>query len=126
MHSQTARAISGVEIGGKGTRKSDGASLFGATSSSEPGRLHLIVWEQDSEAWECDCAGYAFRHHCRHVEALRVHLAAQRLAVVESVAPDDRWSLTEKGAIVLAQHRAQSAKREQSRRQGPRAFSLLK
>jgi hypothetical protein len=123
---QTARAISGVEISGKGTRKSDGATLYGATSSSEPGRLHLIVWEERQQAWVCDCAGYAFRGHCQHVDAFRVHLAAQHAASVEPVDPEDRFSLTEKGAVALAEYRAQRELREQSMPRQRGAFSILK
>jgi hypothetical protein len=123
---QQARAISGVEISGKGTRRSDGAMLYGATSSSEPGRLHLIVWEERQQAWLCDCAGYAFRHHCRHVDALRFHLAAQRQAQAEPISPEDRFSLTEKGKVALAEHRAQAERREQSMLRQRPAFSLLK
>jgi hypothetical protein len=122
MISRTARAISGVEISGKGTRKGDGATLYGATSASEPNRLHLIVWEASQEAWTCDCAGYAFRHHCRHVDALCFHLAAEHVALVEPVSSEDRWSLTEKGAVALAEHRT---RRESSMRRGPAAFSLF-
>jgi hypothetical protein len=123
---QQARAITAVEISGKGTRKNDGATVYGATSASGPGRLHLIVWEERQQAWVCDCAGYAFRKHCRHVDALRFHLAAQHAAEVEPVSADDRWSLTEKGAVALAQYRAERERREMSLPRQRDAFSILK
>lgn len=67
-----------VVIAGKGIVKATGAPVYGATSASEPGRLHLIVWEADRHMWACDCARWHWRHSCRHVAALNVRLARER------------------------------------------------
>jgi hypothetical protein len=58
MVAKVARTLAPVEVTGKGTRKSDGAPLYGCTSASEPGKLHVVVWEQAQTAWVCDCPHY--------------------------------------------------------------------
>lgn len=69
-HAMIRGARMGVEVVAKGTRKSDGATLYGVTSASELGRLHLVVWNEAAQKWECDCAGFAWRSRCRHVRAV--------------------------------------------------------
>lgn len=116
MDARDARAISGVQIVGQGHIKATGAVCYGATSASEVDTLHLIAWNEQASEWQCDCAGYAFRHKCRHVDALAVRLACEK------------WRLTEKGQAVLEAERAleEARKRVQSMRRGPAAFSILR
>lgn len=97
---RVARPVSPVEIVGKGTVKTTGAVCFGATSASEPNRLHLLIWDGAAHEFSCDCVSYAYRHRCRHVAALNVRLAAER--------------------------EAERSKRENSMRRTAAAFSVLK
>jgi hypothetical protein len=67
-----------VLIAGKGTRKSDGAPLYGVTSASEPGKLHIVVWEAAQSVWVCDCPRYQWRRTCRHVDAVKARISIER------------------------------------------------
>ena len=112
MAARTVKAsvISPVEIVGKGIVKATGAPVYGATSASEPSRLHLIIWSPTAHEWECDCPRWAYRRRCRHVEALNARLANERVGMV-----------TAKGRAALASYH-----RDTSPRRGPAAFSLLR
>lgn len=111
QHAQAIRRS--VEIVGRGTVKATGLPIYGATSASEPNRLHLIVWSPTAHEWECDCARWAYHRQCRHVDALNERLATERV------------SLTAKGRAVLAAQRAGHDCATAPRR-GPHPFSLLK
>lgn len=123
-----------VEIVGHGKVKATWQPVYAATSASEPGRVHLIVWTP--VGWECDCAAFKFRRgaSCSHVRALSARLAEQLRRRDAEVAaaqfgPNDTFTLTDKGRAALAEWRKrkeEQAKRETSPRRGPASFSILK
>lgn len=113
MAAKAIKQVAPVEIVGKGIVKATGAPVYGATSASEPNRLHLIIWSPTAHQWDCDCAQWAYRHRCRHVDALNACLAGERVG------------LTDKGREYLAAHRAEQDHATAPRR-GPQAFSLMR
>lgn len=120
-----------IEIVGHGKVRKTGQPVYAATSASEPGRVHLIVWTP--VGWECDCAAFRFRRgaSCSHVRALSARLADElrrREAEVAAakIGPDDTFTLTAKGRAALAEWRKEKEVRETSSRRGPAAFSLMK
>lgn len=67
----------GLVILARGTRKSDGARVWGVTSHSRPGyHLHQVV--QIGQRLECDCAA---RVYCSHKAVVHLDLAAEHAAV---------------------------------------------
>jgi hypothetical protein len=132
MTARAVKAISPVEIVGKGTRKSDHAPVYAATSASELGKFHLIAWT--AQGWECECAAFVWRKRCSHVRALSARLAVelrQRDAAVAAaqIGPDDAFSITATGRAALAEWRArkeQEAQRDTAPRRGPQPFSLMR
>lgn len=129
-----AKAISTVEVIGKGSVKATGQAVYGVTSSSEPGHVHLVTWSPTAHQWECDCAAYAFRRRCAHLRELSARLAVElrrRDAEVAAanIGPDDTFAITPAGRAALAEWRTRKEAEEQRNtapRRGPRAFSVLK
>jgi hypothetical protein len=55
MAAKAIKQVAPVEIVGKGIVKATGAPVYGATSASEPNRLHLTIWSPTAHQWDCDC-----------------------------------------------------------------------
>jgi len=106
-----------LSIMGHGTMKRDGARFLAVNSASEPNTWHVVIIRQGR--LECDCRAGQRGQICQHRALVHGELKRER---DEHIA-EERWALTEKGAVAVAEHRAC---REQSMRQGPKAFSLLK
>ncbi|HEV8193314.1 MAG TPA: hypothetical protein VGP82_17765 [Ktedonobacterales bacterium] len=108
----------GLQVRGHGPLKLDGARFLAIDSATLPNVWHIVVIREGR--LECD----------REASCARAPPPASRPgardAERDALLASERWSLTEKGAIALAQHKVQQNKRETSGRQGPRAFSLLK
>jgi hypothetical protein len=109
-----------LSIMGHGTMKSDGAHFLAVNSASEPNTWHVVIIRQGR--LECDCKAGQRGQICQHRALVHEQLQAKR----DEHLANECWSLTEKGAMAVAEHRAQAAKREQSMRRECAAFSLLK
>jgi hypothetical protein len=110
----------GLEIMGHGTMKLDGARFLAVNSASRPNVWHVVVIREGR--LECDCEASKYGRICQHRALAHEVLKAERDAVIAS----ERWALTEKGKVALAEHRAQAERREQSMLRQRPAFSLLK
>jgi hypothetical protein len=110
----------GLQVRGHGTVKLDGARFLAIDSATLPNVWHIVVIREGH--LECDCEASKHGRLCQHRALAHEMLCAEREAVLAS----ERWSLTEKGAVALAEHRAQQEKRESTMRRQPAAFSILK
>jgi translation elongation factor EF-Ts len=122
---------SGVHITGKGSRKSDGATIYTVSSKSQPNTWHLVTVA--GAHLICDCPA---RTLCMHRAVVYVRLLAERQVEQERVAREEqeqeqdatqeRYGITEAGREYLRVWR-------QSQRQEPpqgimhrtKPFSLL-
>lgn len=60
-----------------------GGNGYLVASHSQPGYWHTI------RGGECDCAGFAYRGHCRHIEAIKA-MNAPTAAPASPLTPVDR------------------------------------
>lgn len=76
LHRAHAR---GLEVVGKGTRKSDGATVYAVPSSSQPGRWHLVA--VTGSRLVCDCQAGQRGLMCQHRALVRERIIAERVAL---------------------------------------------
>lgn len=76
LHRAKAR---GLEVIGKGTRKSDGATVYAVPSSSQPGRWHLVAVL--GSRLQCDCQAGKLGKVCQHRALVHERILAERVAL---------------------------------------------
>jgi hypothetical protein len=76
LHRAHAR---GLLVTGKGSRKSDGALVYAVTSSSQPGRWHLVAVMGSRLA--CDCQAGKRGLVCQHRALVHERILAERAAL---------------------------------------------
>jgi hypothetical protein len=75
LHRAHAR---GLLVTGKGSRKRDGAPVYTVTSSSQPGRWHLVAVV--GARLQCDCQAGRRGLVCQHRAVVHERIASERTA----------------------------------------------
>jgi hypothetical protein len=101
----------GVEVCGRGTRKSDGAPVYAVTSGSEANRWHLVVVEAGRLV--CDCRACVY---CCHRAAVHERMVADRAAAQMAIVA---------AAVKVAQGATKVAQRVPVRTDADRATAPL-
>jgi hypothetical protein len=112
----TRATIFGIEVVGKGFRRSDHAQIFCTTSHSEPDRWHVVVLA--GKRLVCDCKSRSYCTHKASVHMFLLTQAARREAFAEEVR--EAAEEEEKGQARTAKRRDLRVVRAQA------PFSLLK
>lgn len=68
----------GLEIAAHGWRKSDGSTVVGVTSATQPNTVHMVT-VLDLKL-ECSCPAGQHEVYCKHRALVREHLIATRYA----------------------------------------------
>lgn len=76
LHRAHAR---GLAVTGKGSRKSDGATVYTVTSSSDPARWHLVAVM--GSRLVCDCQAGRRGLVCQHRALVHERILAERVAL---------------------------------------------
>lgn len=105
----------GVVITGKGTRKSDGVTIY--ATQSQTGSAYLVA--VTAAGWDCQCQGGRSGHFCKHAAVV---LERTRAELTRKPAPDRLAVLAQAAdAVNLTRER-----RETSALRSRPAFSVLK
>jgi hypothetical protein len=100
----------GIEVVGKGFRRSDHAKIYCTTSHSEPDRWHVVTLL--GKRLVCGCKAHSYCMHKASVHMFLLTQAARREAFAEEVRE--------------AAEREESERRERSMPRQRAAFSMLK